>query len=72
MRSCVITMQTLILINDGEVVMLKSLIKQGGLKRGELYVIAMPLVRTPSISNNKVIQLIMENNYAKQDSPSSQ
>ena len=51
---------------------LKHLIKQGGLKRGELCVIAAPCVSAPSISNNKVIQLIMENNYAKQDSPGSQ
>jgi hypothetical protein len=48
---------------------LKHLIKQGGLKRGELCVIAAPCVPVPSISNNKVIQLTLEDYHAKQDPP---
>ena len=48
---------------------LKHLIKQGGLKRGELCVIATPCVPAPSISNNKLIQLTLEDYHAKQDPP---
>ena len=48
---------------------LKHLIKQGGLKRGELCVIAAPCVSASSISNNKVIQLTLENYHVKQDPP---
>lgn len=51
---------------------LKHLIKQGGFKRGELCVIAMPSVRSSPVPNNKVLQLILETNHVKQDSPSSQ
>lgn len=51
---------------------LKHLINQGGLKRGELCVIAMPSVRSPSPPNNKDLQLTLESiHHAKQDSPCS-
>ena len=49
---------------------LKHLINQGGLKRGELCIVAMPSVRSPSLPNNKDLQLTLEtSHHAKQDSP---
>lgn len=51
---------------------LKHLINQGGLKRGELCIVAMPSVRSSPSSNNKDLQLTLESTYhAKQDSPCS-
>ena len=49
---------------------LKHLINQGGLKRGQLCIVAMPLVRSSPPTNNKNLQLIMESKYhVEQDSP---
>ncbi len=53
---------------------LKHLINRGGLKRGELNVIAMPIVmssvRTTPLTKNKELQLTLESDHVKQDSPS--
>lgn len=46
---------------------LKHLINQGGLKRGQICVVAMPSVRGPALPNNKELQLTLESNYVKQD-----
>lgn len=53
---------------------LKHLINRGGLKRGELNVIAMSIVmssvRTTPLTKNKELQLTLESDHVKQDSPS--
>ena len=43
---------------------LKHLINQGGLKRGQLCIVAMSLVRSSPPTNNKDLQLIMESKYS--------
>ena len=51
---------------------LKHLINQGGLKRGQLCIVAMPIVRSSPPTNNKDPQLTLESTYhVKQDSPFS-
>lgn len=54
---------------------LKHLINRGGLKRGELNVLAIPTVIPPiraiPLTNNKELQLTLEINHVKQDSPSN-
>lgn len=52
---------------------LKHSINRGGLKRGELNVIAMPIVmssvRTTPLTKNKELQLTLESDHVKQNCP---
>lgn len=50
---------------------LKHLIKDGGLKRGELSIMVVVPTKPIYSTNNKELQLTLENSYVKQDSTRS-
>lgn len=50
---------------------LKHLIKEGGLKRGEICTVIAPSSKPIYSTNNKELQLTLENLYVKQDSTRS-